>query len=245
MKIMTWNINGLRAIMKKMDLHKFSLDENIDIVCLQETKCNSFSDINFDGFNLYFSACQSKKGYAGTAILSKDNAITINVSNIDTDGRITAIEINDKIIVNVYVPNSQRNLDKLQDRLKWDQDFRIWLKSLPNNKEIIICGDFNISHTELDIAEPKKHHKHPGFTDEERNSFSLLLDEYVDIYRHLNPTSKEYTFWSYLGRNYERNIGYRCDMFLIKQNMTNKNIEVDIKKSVRFSDHCPVVLTLN
>ena len=245
MKIISWNVNGLQSIMRKFNFKQFLINENPDIVCLQETKCNPF-DMHFDNYSMFCSSSTSKNGYAGTAILSKIPATKLNVPHIDDDGRVTAIEIeNNLIIICIYSPNSQRKLEKLQMRIEWDSLFRTWIKSLEVNKKIIICGDFNVSYNELDIAEPKKHHRHPGFTDEERKSFELILTDFIDVYRHKNPLSQEYSFWSYLGKNYERNIGYRCDLFLIKKDMINCNFTIDMLKNIRYSDHCPVVLVIN
>ncbi len=153
MKIISWNVNGLSAIVKKIDINDFVKRENPDILCLQEIKCAS-KQCTLDGYTDYWSF-STKKGYAGTVIFSKIPAISIIQPNLDTDGRISSIELENHIIVSVYVPNSQRNLEKLDYRLEWDKNFQNWLRTLSQNKNIIICGDFNVSHTELDIAEPK------------------------------------------------------------------------------------------
>lgn len=235
MKIISWNVNGLSSLLKKNSLFDFVNTHLPDILCLQEIKCST-EKINIDDYNAYWSFA-AKRGYAGTVIFSKIPAVSIINPNIDTEGRITAIELDKLYIVNIYAPNSQRDLTRLSYRLEWDEKLRAWLATL--NKPVIVCGDFNVSPTELDIAEPKKHLRHPGYTIEERTSFDKLIAlGYSDAFRALYPNKTMYSFWSYLGNNYKRNIGYRCDLFIIK----GFNIAaVDILTALRCSDHCPVV----
>lgn len=241
MKIISWNVNGLSAISKKINFQNFVTNENPDILCLQEIKCTK-EQCAIDGYNAYWSF-STKKGYSGTVIFSKYPAVSILHPNIDNEGRITAIELETCIIVSVYVPNSQRNLEKLGYRLEWDTKFREWLSSISKEtKNTIICGDFNVSQTELDIAEPKKHTRHPGFTNTERLSFAKLLENFVDAYRSKYPDSKAFTFWSYLGSNFLKDIGYRCDLFLVDKRFFGDICDVSIMKNIRASDHCPIVL---
>lgn len=248
MKIVTWNVNGLRAAMKK-GFKDFFDEMDADIFAIQETKMQEDQkDFDFPGYYEYWSNA-IKKGYSGTLIYTKKQPlnVTLGIDNKYSDeGRIITLEYEQFYFVNVYVPNSQRGLMRLDFRMEFEDDFRQYLTSLKKQKPVIVCGDLNVAHQEIDLKNPKTNTMNPGFTFEERNKFIKLLSSgFIDTYRFLYPTKIEYTWWSYMNKARERNIGWRIDYFLISDCLKNNLNDVIIKDQVLGSDHCPVVLDIN
>lgn len=249
MKLITWNVNGLRAVINK-GFKDFFVQSNADIFCIQETKMQEGQlDIQFDGYQKYFNSA-SKKGYSGTAIFTKKEPkqITygIGVEEHDTEGRVITLEYEKFYMVNVYTPNSQRELTRLEYRMKWEDEFRKYLKTLDKKKPIIVCGDFNVAHEEIDLKNPKQNRKSAGFTDEERGKMTELLQSgYIDTYRYLYPEETDcYTWWSYMMKAREKNIGWRIDYFIVSERLKEKIEDVKIHSYVMGSDHCPVELDI-
>ncbi len=249
MKLITWNVNGLRAVINK-GFKDFFVQSNADIFCIQETKMQEGQlDIQFDGYQKYFNSA-SKKGYSGTAIFTKKEPkqITygIGVEEHDTEGRVITLEYETFYMVNVYTPNSQRELTRLEYRMKWEDEFRKYLKTLDKKKPIIVCGDFNVAHEEIDLKNPKQNRKSAGFTDEERGKMTELLQSgYIDTYRYLYPEETDcYTWWSYMMKAREKNIGWRIDYFIVSERLKEKIEDVKIHSYVMGSDHCPVELDI-
>ena len=249
MKLITWNVNGLRAVINK-GFKDFFVQSNADIFCIQETKMQEGQlDIQFDGYQKYFNSA-SKKGYSGTAIFTKKEPkqITygIGIEEHDTEGRVITLEYETFYMVNVYTPNSQRELTRLEYRMKWEDEFRKYLKTLDKKKPIIVCGDFNVAHEEIDLKNPKQNRKSAGFTDEERGKMTELLQSgYIDTYRYLYPEETDcYTWWSYMMKAREKNIGWRIDYFIVSERLKEKIEDVKIHSHVMGSDHCPVELDI-
>ncbi len=248
MKIISWNVNGIRAVLKK-NFGEFLAEHQPDILCLQETKISS--DLT-DGVQIDFPYqmfnCAEKKGYSGTAILSKIKPLRfekIHFEDHPDEGRILLAEFENFVLFSVYVPNSQDDLRRLPYRQKWNADFLNLIKS--QNKPVIICGDLNVAHTEIDLSNPSTNHFSAGFTDEERNDFSALLEgaSLIDTWRNKNPETKNrYTWWSYRTKARDRNIGWRIDYFLVSESILKNVKEAEILDSVLGSDHCPVMLCI-
>eukprot|EP00112_Aurelia_sp_Birch-Aquarium-sp1_P021859 Seg599.2 transcript_id=Seg599.2/GoldUCD/mRNA.D3Y31 product="hypothetical protein" protein_id=Seg599.2/GoldUCD/D3Y31 len=264
LKIISWNVAGLRAAIKKNGL-EYLKKEDADIICLQETKCTesecpevsvfkngglSFAkDEKSQTYNMYFSVAE-KKGYSGTSLWSKTKPIKVSyglgIEAHDKEGRAITAEYEKFFLVTSYVPNSGRGLVNLAYRMTWEKDMKDYLKKLEETKPVIFCGDFNVAHTEIDIANPKSNKKNAGFTKEEREKFTELLDAgFIDSYRHLNPeTSGIYTFWTYMGNARAKNIGWRLDYFVISKSMINDLCDSVVRSSVQGSDHCPIALLM-
>lgn len=249
MKLITWNVNGLRAVMNK-GFEDFFVQSNADIFCIQETKMQEGQlDIQFDGYQKYFNSAL-KKGYSGTAIFTKKKPkqiiYGIGIEEHDTEGRVITLEYETFYMVNVYTPNSQRELTRLEYRMKWEDEFRKYLKTLDKKKPIIVCGDFNVAHEEIDLKNPKQNRKSAGFTDEERGKMTELLQSgYIDTYRYLYPEETDcYTWWSYMMKAREKNIGWRIDYFIVSERLKEKIEDVKIHSHVMGSDHCPVELDI-
>jgi len=253
LKITTFNINGLRSWLTKQNGFKFIRDDQADILCFQETKCGDSkvpAEIkNQPGYRCYVNG--SDDGHSGVLCLSKKKPIKvtngIGIEVYDKEARVITMEFEQYYVVNVYVPNSGRGLVRLDFRMKWDADFLAYLKDLDSVKPVIVCGDLNVSHHEIDLANPKTNLKTAGFTIGERNNFSKLLDEtqLVDIFRLLNPGKLAcYTYWSYMKNAREKNIGWRLDYFLISRRIIEKTCDVVIQNDVQGSDHCPVSMYL-
>ena len=247
MKLVSWNVAGFRACINK-GFGEFFNNINADVICLQEVKALQ-TEYNFHptGYNEYLYPAE-KKGYSGTLIFSKVKPISIsygmNIDEHDHEGRIITLEFNDFYLVNIYVPNVKRDLSRLDYRMVWENDFRKYLKKLENNKPVIICGDFNVAHTEMDIKNAKANKGNAGFTDEEREKFTELLNSgFTDTYRYFNPDKTDgYTWWSYIGKAREKNVGWRLDYFLVS-NCYLENIKTSkILNDVYGSDHCPILL---
>ena len=258
MKFISWNVNGLRACCQKGFDETFkALDA--DFVCLQETKMQAGQlDLTFDGYQSYWNYAE-KKGYSGTAIFTRHTPINVTYGMagfcsqgneeydvMHTEGRVITLEMADFYLVTVYTPNSQDGLKRLDLRMQWDDDFRNYLKSLDEKKPVIVCGDMNVAHKEIDIKNPASNHKNAGFTDEEREKFSVLLNAgFVDTFRHFYPdTTQVYSWWSYRFHAREKNAGWRIDYFLASERMKECLESASILTDIYGSDHCPVELVI-
>ncbi|WP_088040822.1 exodeoxyribonuclease III [Bacillus sp. EAC] len=249
MKLISWNVNGIRACIQKGFLDYFK-EQNADIFCIQETKCQEDQvTLELDGYEQYWHSA-IKKGYSGTAIFSKHKPISVsygfNGKEEDTEGRVLTLEFEKFYMVNVYTPNSQRDLARLPIRLSWEDEFNVYLNKLDEQKPVILCGDLNVAHNEIDLANPKSNRTNSGFTVEERGKMTALLESgFTDSFRFLNPTMEgSYTWWSYMAKVRERNVGWRIDYFIISNRLQSELINSEIHSMVMGSDHCPVVLTL-
>jgi exodeoxyribonuclease-3 len=249
MKLISWNVNGLRAVMKK-GFKEFAEKQEADILCLQETKIDhSLTNFQLDDYQHVYWNCADKKGYSGTAIFTKIKPIHVsygmNMEHHDKEGRIITAEYDEFYLVNVYTPNSQRGLTRLTYRQEWNKDFLIFIKKLEKKKPVIVCGDLNVAHNEIDIANPKGNRKNAGFTDEERRDFTSLLDAgYLDTFRTLYPSMVKYSWWTYLFNARAKNVGWRIDYFVISQVLKKQLKDAQILNEVMGSDHCPVTLEL-
>jgi len=243
----SWNVNGLRACMGKGFMN-FIDGNDFDLVGLQETKMHpSQADYQFPGYHVFWNSAE-KKGYSGTLVLSRKEPISVTygmgIPEHDNEGRIITAEFENFYYVNIYTPNSKRELLRLSYRMIWEDAFRGYLNSL--NKPVVVCGDLNVAHKEIDLTHPKSNVKNAGFTPEERAKMTELLEAgYVDTFRHLYPDKKEaYSWWSYMGQARERNVGWRIDYFLVSEGLAPGIKEAIIYPEVYGSDHCPVGLTL-
>jgi len=247
MKIISWNVNGIRACINK-GLLDFMKKEDADIYCLQETKIHK-DDItsehkDFSGYYSYWYSAQ-KKGYSGVVIYTKEKPLSANkgidIEKYDKEGRILTLEFNDFYLINVYFPNSQRTLARLEFKLEFNTKFLDYIQKLRKKKNIIICGDFNVAHQEMDIKNAKANMKNAGFTIEERNWFTHLLEKkYVDTFRYLHPDKIKYTWWSYMFHARDKNIGWRLDYFVVNKEFISNIIKAEILTEILGSDHCPV-----
>lgn len=252
LKLISFNVNGLRAILKKDFLHDF-LELDADIFALQETKLQAEqlkSEI-IPNYHAYWSYSTAKKGYSGTSIFAKEEPLNvfygIGDEQIDSEGRVITLEYAKFYFVTAYVPNAQDGLKRLPFRLFFESKFKDYLKSLDAHKPVIMCGDLNVAHNEIDLANPDSNHNNPGFSDAERQAFSDLLQAgFVDSYRYFYPEKKEiYSWWSYRTRARERNIGWRIDYFIVSERMTGALISATIHNEIYGSDHCPVELVID
>ena len=249
MKLISWNVNGLRAVYTKGFLESFK-NLDADIFCIQETKMQEGQlDVNLEGYTNYFNFAE-KKGYSGTAIFTKVKPLNVSygigIEKHDTEGRVITLEFEKFYLVTCYTPNAQRELTRLEYRVEWENDFRKYLKNLDNVKPVILCGDLNVAHNEIDLKNPKTNRGNAGFTDEERREFTNLLNEgFTDSFRFLYPEKQEYTWWSYMRNSREKNIGWRIDYFVVSNKIQNKIQEAKIHPEVFGSDHCPVELQIN
>lgn len=246
----SWNVNGLRACIKKGFLDAFE-KLNADCFCLQETKLQPDQiDLDLPGYHQYWNSAV-KKGYSGTAIFTKTEPIQVSygmgIEEHDQEGRIITAEFDTHYLVTCYTPNSKRALERLDYRMIWEDDFRSYLKKLEEKKPIVLCGDLNVAHKEIDLANPASNRKNAGFTDEERNKMTTLLQAgFTDTFRYLYPNKTEaYSWWSYFAKSRERNIGWRIDYFLVSQSLNSRIKEARIHPEIEGSDHCPVELVLS
>ena len=248
MKLISWNVNGLRACMGKGFLD-FVAAEQPDMLCLQETKMQAGQlDLEFDGYESYWNYAD-KKGYSGTAIYTRVKPLSVSndigIDEHDHEGRVITMEFDDFYLVCVYVPNSQDELKRLTYRMKWEDDFRSYVSGLAEKKGVVICGDLNVAHNDIDIKNPASNRHNAGFTDEERGKFNALLDAgFVDSWRMLNPDTVKYSWWSYRFKARERNAGWRIDYFIVSESMKDRISGAEIHNEIFGSDHCPVELDL-
>ena len=249
MKLISWNVNGLRAVLKKNFL-EFLAAERPDILCLQETKCtpDQVEQLWPASYTTFWNSAE-KKGYSGTAIFTKERPLKvtphIGVTEHDNEGRVLTAEYADFFLVNVYVPNSKRELTRLAYRQQWDKDFLAYLKKLEKKKPVIWCGDLNVAHTEIDLSNPKANVKNHGFTPEERAGFDAVVKAgFVDTFREFEKSGGHYTWWSPMSNARARNIGWRLDYFLISQSLRPQLKRATILPQVMGSDHCPVLIEL-
>lgn len=250
MKFISWNVNGLRACNDKgfSDIFK-NLDA--DFFCLQETKMQAGQlDLTFDGYESYWNYAE-KKGYSGTAIFTKHKPISvaygINKEEHDKEGRVITLEMDKFYLVTVYTPNSQDGLKRLDYRMEWEEEFRKYLLELDKKKPVIVCGDLNVAHKEIDLKNPKTNRKNAGFTDEEREKFSILLDSgFTDTFRYFYPDKTEiYSWWSYRFQARAKNAGWRIDYFLVSSRINDQLKSATIHTEIFGSDHCPVEVQIN
>lgn len=249
LKFISWNVNGLRAVVGKGFKEIFS-DLDADFFCLQETKLQEGQiDLSFDGYTSYWNYAE-KKGYSGTAIFTrhKPQAVTygIGIENHDLEGRVITLEMEDFFLVTAYTPNSQDGLKRLDYRMSWENDFRNYLLQLDQKKPVILCGDLNVAHKEIDLKNPKNNRMNPGFTDQEREQFTTLLDAgFTDSYRHFYPDIEgAYSWWSYRFQARAKNAGWRIDYFVVSNRLCQRMQNASILNEIFGSDHCPVELIL-
>ncbi|APX72375.1 exodeoxyribonuclease III [Companilactobacillus allii] len=249
MKLISWNVNGLRAVVKK-DFQGIVDNLDADIISVQETKLHQDQiDLELPGYHQYFYDAQ-KKGYSGTAVFTKEEPIKVShglgVEELDTEGRTLTLEFPKFYLIDSYTPNSQQKLKRLDFRMEYDDALRDYMKRLSENKPVILCGDLNVAHEEIDIKNDKTNHKNPGFSDEERNKFSELLNSgFIDTFRYLHPDEVKYSWWSYRFNARANNAGWRIDYFVISDNGKDLIDSADILNDVYGSDHCPIELNIN
>lgn len=261
MKFVSWNVNGLRAVCGKGFAETFAA-LNADFFCLQETKMQAGQlDIDMQGYHSYWAYAE-KKGYSGTAIFAKQEPLSVSYglpadiveampegewTAMNTEGRVITLEYEGFYVITVYTPNSQDGLKRLSQRMVWDDAFRQYLVKLDAKKPVLVCGDMNVAHKEIDLKNPKSNRKNAGFTDEEREQFTKLLDAgFIDTYRHFYPGQTDvYSWWSYRFKAREKNAGWRIDYFLVSDSIKDKITEAKIHTDIMGSDHCPVEVDLN
>jgi len=245
MKFVSWNVNGLRACITKgfEDIFK---NFDADIFAIQETKMQEGqAEVNAEGYNIYFNSAE-KKGYSGTAVFTKKEPLNvtygIGAEEHDREGRVITLEFEDYFFITCYTPNSQNELKRLDYRMKWEDDFRLYLLKLDKQKPVILCGDLNVAHKEIDLKNPKTNRRNAGFTDEEREKMTALLDSgFMDTYRYLYPDKTDvYSWWSYRFKAREKNAGWRIDYFVVSSRIAEKIKEAEIHTDILGSDHCPV-----
>jgi len=249
MKLISWNVNGLRANVKKGFMEYFKAVD-ADMFCIQETKLQEGQiELDLEGYHQFWNYAV-KKGYSGTAIFSKVEPISVqygmNIEEHDQEGRVITLEFEKFYLVNVYTPNSKRELLRLDYRMKWEDDFRGYLENLDRIKPVILCGDLNVAHKEIDLKNPKTNRKNAGFTDEERNKMTELLDaNFTDSFRYFYPEKEgAYSWWSYMGQARDRNVGWRIDYFVVSKRIASEMKDASIQPEILGSDHCPVVLEI-
>ena len=249
LKFISWNVNGLRACYDKGFADAFNRLE-ADFFCLQETKMQEGQlDVQFEGYQSYWNYAE-KKGYSGTAIFSKVKPLSVTyglgIEEHDHEGRVITLELESYYLITVYTPNSQEELRRLDYRMKWDDDFRAYLKKLEEKKPVIVCGDLNVAHKEIDLKNPKTNRKNAGFTDEERAKFTTLLESgFTDTFRYFYPEQEGiYSWWSYRFKAREKNAGWRIDYFLTSDSLKDKLRGAQIHTDILGSDHCPGELTI-
>lgn len=250
MKLVSWNVNGLRAVMKK-GFDEIFREMDADAFCVQETKMQEGQvDISFDGYESYFDSAE-KKGYSGTAIFTRLHPQSVSrgigVADHDTEGRVVTLDLGSFFLVNVYTPNSQENLKRIEYRLEWEKAFADYVCRLDAVKPVIICGDLNVAHNEIDLAHPKNNVGSPGFSDQERGAFAGLLERgFVDSFRHLHPDREgAYTWWSFWYKAREKNNGWRIDYFLVSDRIKHLVKAAEVHPEIYGSDHCPVSIDID
>lgn len=249
-KLISWNVNGIRACAGKGFMDFFnSIDA--DIFCIQESKMQEGQlTLDMPGYHQFWNYAD-KKGYSGTAIFTKEEPISvangIGIDEHDHEGRVITLEFEEFYMVTVYTPNSQNELARLDYRMRWEDDFRAYLKKLEESKPVIVCGDMNVAHKEIDLKNPKTNRKNAGFTDEEREKMTVLLgDGFIDTFRYFYPDQENiYSWWSYRFKAREKNAGWRIDYFLTSESLKDKLVDAKIHTDIMGSDHCPVELDIN
>ncbi|MCR5665538.1 MAG: exodeoxyribonuclease III [Eubacterium sp.] len=248
-KFVSWNVNGLRACVTK-GFMEFFMEADADIFCIQESKLQEGQiDLELQGYHQYWNYAV-KKGYSGTAIFTKEEPLNVTygmgIEEHDQEGRVITLEFDSYYFVTVYTPNSQTELKRLEYRMKWEDDFREYLKSLDVKKPVVVCGDMNVAYQDIDLKNPKTNHKNAGFTDEERNKIDELFDAgFVDTFRYFYPNQTEiYSWWSYRFKAREKNAGWRIDYFLVSERIRENLVDAKILTKVLGSDHCPVALEI-
>lgn len=249
MKLISWNVNGLRACLNK-GFEDYFRKADADIFCLQETKLQPEQvNIAFEGYHQYFNSAV-KKGYSGTAVFTKAKPLNVSynlgLDRHNDEGRVITCEYEDFFLVNVYTPNSQQELARLDYRMQWEDDFREYLMDLDKIKPLVICGDMNVAHKEIDLKNPKSNVKNAGFTPEERAKMTKLLDSgFIDTFRYKYPNMEgAYTWWSYMFKAREKNVGWRIDYFIVSERLKDRIADTILHMDVMGSDHCPVELVL-
>lgn len=249
MKFISWNVNGLRACVGK-GFMEFLRAEDADIFCIQETKLQEGQiDLDLEGYHQYWNYAE-KKGYSGTAVFTKEEPLSVSygmgIEEHDHEGRVITLEYPDYYFITVYTPNSQRELTRLDYRMKWEEDFLSYLKRLEEMKPVIFCGDLNVAHEEIDLKNPKTNHMNAGFTDQEREKFTVMTEAgFIDTFRYFYPDLEgAYSWWSYRFSAREKNAGWRIDYFLVSECLKDRLRDAMIYKDVMGSDHCPVGLIL-
>ena len=249
MKLISWNVNGIRACLTK-GFEEFFKKVDADMFCIQETKCQEGQvELEFEGYTSYWNSAE-KKGYSGTAIFTKIKPISvtygIGIEEHDNEGRVITLEFEKFYLVNVYTPNSKRELERLDYRQIWEDEMRKYLLRLNETKPVIMCGDLNVAHKEIDLKNPSTNRRSAGFTDEERTKMTELLDSgFVDTYRYLYPNKENaYTWWSYMRKAREKDIGWRIDYFIVSEDIKKDIKDAKIYSEIMGSDHCPVGLEI-
>ncbi|MDR4229495.1 exodeoxyribonuclease III [Bacillus mojavensis] len=251
MKLISWNVNGLRAVMRKMDFLSYLKDEDADIVCLQETKIQDGQvDLEPEGYHVYWNYAE-KKGYSGTAVFSKQKPLNvmygIGIEEHDQEGRVITLEFENMYVMTVYTPNAKRGLERIDYRLQWEEALLAFILELDKKKPVILCGDLNVAHQEIDLKNPKANRNNAGFSDQERGAFTRFLEAgFIDSFRYLYPDLEgAYSWWSYRAGARDRNIGWRLDYFVVSERLKGQIEDAKISAQVLGSDHCPVELTIN
>ena len=250
MKLISWNVNGIRACLKK-GFADFFKEVDADIFCLQETKCQPDQvELEFEGYKSYWNSAE-KKGYSGTAIFTKQEPINVTYGigkeEHDKEGRVITLEFEKFYMITIYTPNAKRELERLDYRMIWEDEIRNYLLKLNKTKPVIMCGDLNVAHNEIDLKNPKTNRRNAGFTDEEREKMTELLQVgFTDSFRYLYPNQVDaYTWWSYMGKAREKNIGWRIDYFITSKDIEKNITDATIYPDIFGSDHCPVGLEIN
>ncbi|WP_426983059.1 exodeoxyribonuclease III [Bacillus cabrialesii] len=251
MKLISWNVNGLRAVMRKMDFLAYLKEEDADIICLQETKIQDGQvDLQPEGYHVYWNYAV-KKGYSGTAVFSKQEPLRvmygIGIEEHDQEGRVITLEFENMFVMTVYTPNSKRGLERIDYRMLWEEALLDYILELDKKKPVVLCGDLNVAHQEIDLKNPKANRKNAGFSDQERGAFTRFLEAgFVDSFRHVYPDLEgAYSWWSYRAGARDRNIGWRIDYFIVSERLKEQIEDAGISADVMGSDHCPVELMIN
>lgn len=249
MKLISWNVNGIRACVQKGFMDSFN-ELDADVFCIQESKLSEGQLVlDMPGYHQYWNYAQ-KKGYSGTAVFTKKEPLNVSyglgIEEHDNEGRVITLEYDTFYLVTVYTPNSQSELKRLEYRMKWEDDFKAYLKRLEENKPVIVCGDLNVAHQEIDLKNPKTNRMNAGFTDEERQKMTELLDSgFIDTFRYFYPDRTDiYSWWSYRFSARQKNAGWRIDYFLVSESLKDKLTGADIHTEILGSDHCPVELDI-
>ncbi|WP_406589511.1 exodeoxyribonuclease III [Bacillus atrophaeus] len=251
MKLMSWNVNGLRALLTKMDFNSYLEEENVDIFCLQEIKLQDGQiKLEPEGYHVYWNYAE-KKGYSGTAIFTKKEPLAVTyglgIKEHDQEGRLITLEFENMYVITVYTPNAKRGLERIDYRMDWEDAFLSYIKALDVKKPVVLCGDLNVAHQEIDLKNPKANRKNAGFSDQEREKFSQMLEEgFIDTFRYLHPDQEgAYSWWSYRMNARAKNVGWRLDYFIVSERLKKQIRGAKICSEVMGSDHCPVELTID